>query len=239
MSTEEGHQHYLQSEKDRYKRRKEQGKIKSINEMTNRQKRATRRGWRRSQRELRKKRMQLENLPTPMNSPEHGEPEADVDFLLPSPGRRQLEGNRGAGRRRVRKDRSKAYRTIQKLRIQLQKTEKAKQKYRKRLSRISSQKSTPRSKAEKMMRTGNRKAVKKQLLFANVLAGALRQAKTAKEKIVMKKLLSAKIAAKYRIWGKINKELGIKIGNKQYVIRRRTRLSAQVKRLRENVSNFL
>lgn len=73
MATAEGRQKYLQEEKARYRRRKEQGKLKSIQEMSNNQQRSTRRRWRKATKAYRERRRAVERLLTPVINPERGE----------------------------------------------------------------------------------------------------------------------------------------------------------------------
>lgn len=131
------HAEYKRKERERYQEKKKRGVIKPFNEMNAREQRTKRRGWRKSSKQYYKRKEEvlqaIENTVTPPTSPEaSGLPQQQVA--------RQL------GRRKVRKDRSKAYREIFRLRIALKREERLKQKYKKRWQRHS--KSNNRSKEE-------------------------------------------------------------------------------------------
>lgn len=122
------HAEYKRKERERYQKKKKRGVIKPINEMNAREQRTKRRGWRKSSKQYYKRKKEvlqsIENTVTPPTSPEaSGLPQQQVA--------RQL------GRRKVRKDRSKAYREIFRLRLALKREERLKEKYKKRWQRHS------------------------------------------------------------------------------------------------------
>ena len=95
-------------------KKKEKGIIKPIKEMKSRGQRRKRRGWRKSSKEYYRKKKEvlkvLENVQTPPTSPE-----------VRSPPQQQVA--RQLGRKKVRKDRSKAYRDIFRLQVALKREE--------------------------------------------------------------------------------------------------------------------
>ena len=124
----EKHQKYLQKEKQRYQERKKVGKLKNVEELSEREKRAVRKQWRKNQQNKRKKDKETKNLlssNTPPNSPcqDLAHEEAPLD------------GRTSRGRKKIRKDRSKAYREINKLRVKLAQKEKDVARYKKRFYR--------------------------------------------------------------------------------------------------------
>jgi len=76
------HEEYKRKERERYQKKKEKGVIKPIKEMTSRDQRRKRRGWRKSSKEYYKKKKEvlkvLENVQTPPTSPEVRSPPQQV-----------------------------------------------------------------------------------------------------------------------------------------------------------------
>ena len=102
----ESHSKYLENERERYRSRKEAGTRKGIEEMTQREQR---RKWRSEQKEHRKRVKAASTLVTPPVSPD-----PDVRGRV-----KQRSANSVVGRKRVRRDRAKAYRTVEKLTVKL------------------------------------------------------------------------------------------------------------------------
>lgn len=117
----EKHQRYLENEKERYRSRKNSGKLKCISELTERQKRSVRKRWRKNQKQKREKDKDIANLIT-VNTPPDSPGNEDI-YLV--------DGRRSSGRKKVRRDRAKAYREVKKLKVKLQKKEKEIHKYKK------------------------------------------------------------------------------------------------------------
>ena len=97
-------QEYLERERQRYKKRKEEGKIKTIHNLPEREQRALRRKWKTCKRQQRAKRTtETSNELTPPQSPE-GPVQDHVVQAVSNQEKR--------GRKKVRRDQKKAYRTI-------------------------------------------------------------------------------------------------------------------------------
>lgn len=102
----------MEKEKQRYQERKKVFKLKNVEELSERERRSVRKQWRKNQRNKRKKDKETKILlssNTPPNSPSQ-----DLSHeQLPQ------DGRTSRGRKKIRKDRSKAYREISNLRIKL------------------------------------------------------------------------------------------------------------------------
>lgn len=165
----EKHQRYLENEKERYRSRKNSGKLKCISELTERQKRSVRKRWRKNQKQKREKDKDIANLIT-VNTPPDSPGNEDI-YLV--------DGRRSSGRKKVRRDRAKAYREVKKLKVKLQKKEKEIHKYKKRLyrerARINQGKDSPRTKTRKLLRGQSvSDEVRRKLLFHQTLVKGLR-----------------------------------------------------------------
>ena len=122
------HKKYLEKERKRYYERKARGQFCSANK-TDREKRSLRRQWRRNKRNERNRKKMIDK---------------GTDFMSSNSPESVSSGNEGAeskkmrGRKKVRKDRAKAYRTIKKLEGEVEKKEKSVDKFRKRWVRLKS-----------------------------------------------------------------------------------------------------
>lgn len=100
---------YLQKERERYNKRKEKGEIKSIQELSAREQKNQQKSWRVNQRNKREKSKILldavQRLNTPLNSP--NENNANDQTLK----------RNNVGRKKVRRDRARAYREIKKMKL--------------------------------------------------------------------------------------------------------------------------
>lgn len=100
---------YLQKERERYNKRKEKGEIKSIQELSAREQRKQQKSWRVNQRNKREKSKILldavQRLNTPLNSP--NENNANDQTLK----------RNNVGRKKVRRDRARAYTEIKKMKL--------------------------------------------------------------------------------------------------------------------------
>lgn len=114
----EAHQAYLQKERERYQKRKAAGKIPNVANLTTRTQRSLWRKWRNQKRHQRKKAKEQEEACnfTPPSSPEDagsnvmGQADPVPSTSQTTPQSRQKR----AGRKQVRKENRKAYRTIAK-----------------------------------------------------------------------------------------------------------------------------
>lgn len=194
----EKHQRYLENEKERYRSRKNSGKLKCISELTERQKRSVRKRWRKNQKQKREKEKDIANLIT-VNTPPDSPGNEDI-YLV--------DGRRSSGRKKVRRDRAKAYREVKKLKVKLQKKEKEIHKYKKRLyrerARINQGKDSPRTKTRKLLRGQSvSDEVRRKLLFHQTLVKGLRdkyketRKRRTQQEIVG--ILPSKLLQKYKL----------------------------------------
>ena len=211
---------YKEKEKVRYQNRKEKLKPK-----TERGKRQQRKGWREAQERCRAKRKAMSEATnnTPPETPIHQEPLTPVfqfptSLTTPTTSATVSAERKQRGRKKVRKDRSQAYRTIAKLKLALAKETARAEKYRKRFQRGQKKSSTavatPRRKTNEMIGKANvSSAVKKTLLFHNVLCQSIRakHAKTAsdKEKQILTKLVTSELLRKYKLAKLCREETGV------------------------------
>ncbi|CAG2213684.1 unnamed protein product [Mytilus edulis] len=146
---------YLQKERNRYKDKKISSVVKPIEDMTEREKRRTRKHWRKHQankRERTKQAIETNNFlsdNTPPVSPENGDFQQNI---------RRTNAQR-RGRKKGEKDRSKAYRQLKKLNVRLISAEKLNQRYRQRLHRMKKKgklsSESPRSKTNILLKGQN------------------------------------------------------------------------------------
>ena len=206
----ETHELYLQAERERYARRKAVGKRKVIADLMPREQRKQRKTWKRQQLAHREKLKTAEQHLTPPVSPElvAAEPQ-------PSGG---SGGNKIRGRKHVRRDRAKAYRTIKTLTVKLQHAQLATRRVQKRYERVqkklkSVDAGTPKSKSRKIMESGHKGRVHKCLTFSLSLVSSIReryrQLKTQQEKKLVRKLFSSSYLKKYRLLKHAERSLGI------------------------------
>ena len=116
---------YLEYEKKRYKRRKEKGETRLIDDCTRGEKNLRRRKWRKEKRERRKKEKEEEVERIRSSAVQITPPQSPEDRLI------EVQEGRRSGRRRVKTNRTKAYREIQRLKEELKKTIKTAEKCRK------------------------------------------------------------------------------------------------------------
>ena len=148
---------------NRYHTAKDAGKIKSINQMSDRERRVQRRRWRKTQKQKRKRikdaASQL-NLTPPMSpvSPEY----VNVDT---------------SERHKRKKSHNKSQRNkMKRLTKELESAKRSNARYRKRLERMQNDKNTdsPRTKTKKLLRISTESSIRKKLLFHHVLLEQMR-----------------------------------------------------------------
>lgn len=188
----EKYNEYIRKEKARYQYRKDKGDIKSILEYKPREQRAIRKQWR-----LRKK-------------IQRDKEKIGINDIRATPPQSPLEGTsderRSAGRKKVRRDRSAAYRKIKHLEEQLIKEKRLKEKMKKRLYRLKKKCNTdsPRAKLKVLIKGQNiNKETRRTLLFHNVLIDSIRKkyatAKSEREKHILTKAICSSLLKKYRL----------------------------------------
>jgi hypothetical protein len=167
-----------------------------------------RKRWKKNQRTKRSRdkviKEHLQNMDTPPQSPDHGIAPPENDIPPPENGIPpvQRQGMRNVGRKRVRKDRAKAYRQIYMLRIQLKTRERLKEKYKKRNQRLEKKRSHDRAREED--RLLNSHDQRKSLLLFNIILHRLRKrykkTKSNKErKLISGLICSHTLMRKYRL----------------------------------------
>lgn len=196
-------------ERERYHKRKEQGKIKAISKLNLRDQRALRKDWRnRSKKSYdRKKKLkkELNNLETPPSSPAL----ADPILLDATPGNHGHSTRSSAGKKRSRNNRKMLKLKIMHLKEKLKKERALKEKLKKQLYRKKKQKrDSPNSKVEEMVK-GQRvsSALKQALLFGEVLSCQIKHNISNKtnrgEKRILVSSITGKVVKKYRFQKKL------------------------------------
>jgi len=235
---DEEYANYLTKERARYHKRKERGDVKLVSEMTDREKRGTRRTWRLQKQRQRRKIKDLENLNTPPTSP---------------PGPFPIRLNNHSNRQRVRKDRAKAYREIDKLRNKVTEQKKLIERYRKRLYRQSQRQQdleSPRTKTKYQLK-GQRVSehTRRQLLFHNALLKGFiekyRQAKSEKAKKTLSHVFRSDMLKKYRLQTMAKKQLKLTQrqlkpdDNSGKEFQRKPRRSRIIQEMKADIESFL
>lgn len=184
--------------KDReyYKKKKAENKVKKITDMTDREKRKQRKDWKKASKKYREKKKGSANLLS--NTP----PQSDDDLAAVPPERRQV------GRKTVRKDRAKAYRKIKKQEETIVQMKRKMQSLKKKLQRRDAKMTTvpsPVRKVDDLTKDINvPPEVRKRLLYGEVLTKLLQEKadalpKNSKEREVFHKCISGSILRKYKM----------------------------------------
>ena len=167
---------YLQRERNRNMKKKEKGILKSVQDMTAREKRAARKRWRNQKRKKREQIKEqakvMKSLLTPPNTP------AGVNGLPEDVVVQQKKQSSKKKKREI----AKCYRDNERLKKELAKQKLVSDKYRKRLERQSemqkrqeSKLDTPRTKTRKLLRHFPQKIVRKTLVFQTALIEQIKQ----------------------------------------------------------------
>lgn len=250
-----------ENERKRYLKRKSEKKIKMIGDMTPREQRAKRKKWNENNKRSRVRKQNEKRLQehlinqTPPESDEEridATNEREEHNILPLAG----SSRKSSGRRRVRKDRAKAYRMLTKERnkseIYRKKAAKYRKKYERLLEKISKKEHeiTPRKKVKEIIKGVKvTTEIKKRLLFGEVLQHQLthnfKKLRNEKSKQVFTKAVAGKILKKYRQIKQANKFLSYKIFLSNTRKRNTTELIYEkgkklyIEDLKKNVTEFL
>lgn len=169
-------------ERERYYRRKQEGKIKSITEMTEREKRNVRKQWKirsKNYYEAKKRAINFEKMladGTPPSTPPPITEENNMQQQRNISNTPQVSGRISAGKKRRRRNRDQLKATISELEKKLRKEKASKEKYKKRLQRMENNKDTPRKKVKNLLRGQTvSTAVKKKLLFGEVMSSQIKE----------------------------------------------------------------
>lgn len=200
--TEEQLEKKRQRDRDRLKRLREEKKIKPIKEMKPSEQKKKRKQWRKYCSTYRKKQKALKNALD--NTPPSSANEEENDEVVDS---RQKE----KGRKKVRRDRAKAYRTINKQAKEIKQLKRRVEKYKKRLQRELKNKTnskgspSPNKRVKELIGTDRvSPQVKKQLFVGITLQKQLKNMISkvnprAKERQIMNKVIGTKILKRYRV----------------------------------------
>lgn len=189
-------------DRQRYHRLKQEKKIKLVGEMTEKEKKQSRKIWRKRKAVLRKKKKEEEDML--INTP----PNSDIEGGLPVTKRDSRQ--KQVGRKLVRKERAKVYRELRKQKEDNKKLKAKLEKYKKRLQRErskSSSKTSPSPGKHVRHLIGNEKVspkIKKRLFAGYVLEKQLKSSVQSttpktKESQIMARVIGTKILRKYRM----------------------------------------
>jgi hypothetical protein len=162
------HAEYLARERDRYQARKQQGKIKTIRDLNERDQRSLRKKWRKEKCALK----QAENRPRPMGNNDLTPPPTPEMDPGPEP---QPSHQKLAGRRKVRRESRKAYRVIDKQKETIKRLQSQNRNLRRRMKRLEKVHvepvigESPRGRVNKIL-SGHTDTVRKALLFGEALS---------------------------------------------------------------------
>lgn len=181
-------QREIKRAKDReyYKKKKAEKKVKRVADMTERERRKQRKCWKNASKKYREKKKGLANIIS--NTP----PQSDDDLVAVPSERRQV------GRKTVRKDRAKAYRKIKKQEKTIVEMKRKIQSLKKKLQRIDAKKKTipsPVRKVDALIKDIQvPPEVRKRLIYSEVLTNQLQQKadglpKNSKEREVFHKCI--------------------------------------------------
>lgn len=216
-----------------YLRLKGEGKVKMVDQMTRREKKERRTRWKTNTQNRRariKATREMEKWCTPPESSENEDnPDNDLNAQGPIQENINVEARpstdhshclkecdssqKKSGRKRVRKDRSACYRENKKLKIEIEKLKRSKEKYKKKLYRAQKKASsivankdiTPRKKVKELIkRNGNvSEEVRRELLWSAAMKYNLKEKyknlRSQKEKQIFGKVVGGKYLRKYRV----------------------------------------
>ncbi|CAF4951139.1 unnamed protein product [Pieris macdunnoughi] len=191
-----------EKERQQYKKKKEKGQIKSINDMTEREQRAVRKIWR----EKTKKHRDRVKIQSTRNNP-LTPPASDNEDQPPLP-----QNNIAlAAKRRSEIQRKLRNQLIKKQKYEIKQLRQKVRDCQKKLRRIGKQKMTPNSKVADLLQNNSKEnieEVKKKLLFSEVIQNQLKEninlTTNDNEKKIFKKVLSGKVVKKYKVLNQIN-----------------------------------
>lgn len=224
------YQEYLENERKRYVNKKEDGQVKLVADISERERRRRRKYWR----EIKEKQRAVPPAPSVPSSS--------------SPTKKKK-----MGRKRVRREKSKTYRKLQKMEQELKVQQRINEKLRKRLYRAKEKhvnNNSPRMKVKMMFKRANSaEKVKKMLLFHNILIEGIKKKyrlhKSEKLKqIITKGVLCNQLLKKYRLqkYARENLEIShrrIKTTETNISFKRKTQKNSLVAHMKQSVVEFL
>ncbi|MES9882527.1 MAG: hypothetical protein ABW185_16790 [Sedimenticola sp.] len=202
----EKHRTYKEKERCRNKKRKEDGEFKSVKEMSDREQRKTRRNWKNSQRKKRASdnmiKKHIEQTLSPPTSPSE-----EIGYNMPN----QQSNKKAMGRKRVKKDRAKAYRELFALRVKLTKQRRLSEKFRKRAYRLEKDKlAITKEVRNKLHSTELRKALTLHVIMTRNIKSQYNACKTFKDKKLLRTTIwKNTLLKKYRLGKYATQVLGV------------------------------
>lgn len=210
--TEEQKEIKRAKDREYYQKKKAENKVNKISDLTEREKRALRKQWKEASKKYRAKKKMLANAVS--NTPPPSDNELDIP-LLPLPPSRDLT-RKQRGRKKVKKDRTKAYRKILKQKGIITELKRKNDALRKKLNRkeqlqakknIVDDNMSPNSKVNDLIKdipVPVPPQVRKHLLFGEVLSTQLKTnatslPKNSKEREVFQKCVSGTDIRKYKL----------------------------------------
>ncbi|CAM1311558.1 Uncharacterised protein r2_g2202 [Pycnogonum litorale] len=243
-SNPEAHQAYLMKERERYKRRKEAGKITDLPE---RDQRCLRRKWRKDkqrQRSAQKQREFDESNYTPPPSPD----DTIVNPLLPTPRITSPSYQKQVGRKKLRRQDRKAYRTIHSQQATIKQLQTKLRSLHRRMHHRRTSKSSgatisnvdsPATKARTLLNSGNVNLVRKELTFGFVLGKQIKEnlrdsCRKRKERQLIHKFTTGQILTKYRMLNKAKFDLSLSQKHLEHAKRCALSISAACSNQKQN-----
>ncbi|MES9881945.1 MAG: hypothetical protein ABW185_13790 [Sedimenticola sp.] len=226
------HAAYRRKEKQRYEKKKERGIVKPVTELTHRELRSKRRGWRKSQQARRDRAKMIaehiDKLGTPPTSPDQP---AEVRRL-------RDETMKTLGRKKKKRDRAQAYRQIFKLKVALHSEIRLKEKYKKRCNRLASTMSTDNETGNQIMSNQTRKALLFYKAIIHNVRRRYRKCKSYKQRRYISSLIcSYGLTTKYRLGRYARKTVGFS----RRMMKKTTKRSPQLRciRMKQKICAFL
>jgi hypothetical protein len=223
-SNPEAHQVYLMKERERYKRRKQAGKITKITDLPERDQRCLRRKWRKDKQQQRQRRAQKQRLDDSNYTPPPSPNEALVNPTPPTPRTAPPSYQKLVGRKKLRREDKKAYRTIDSQKAAIKRLQTKVRSLRRHIQRLEKESKSsgvttstvdsPATKAQTLVNSGNVDLIRKELTFGFALGKQIKEnlrqsCRKRKERHLVHRLTSGQILAKYRMLNKTKIDLSL------------------------------
>ena len=223
------HSEYLMNERQRWKKRKDDGKTPTVENMNQRDARRKRRYWRAAQAKCR-----MQSKAAQQQSPP----------ASPVPGSSQSQ----RGRRKVARARSKCYKDLQKLTVKLQSIERKKERYRKKLERLlasntRTDKDTPRKQVKRMLSGCHvTNKVKRSLLLHSVTMQTIGRKyadSNEQDKRFIRNTFFTQSLSKYKLVNVLRTSLGVQLRQKDGQQKTRRLYRPKTLEIKDTVTTFL
>ena len=160
------HAAYLEKEKERYKKRKQEGKIKTVHDLSVKEQRLRRRKWKKEKRKQRQEKKKSEEADL-QNTPPPSPPRPPSPSDDPQPG---TSSQKKVGRKKVQRENRQCYRKLAKQEKHIKKLENRikmlQRKLRKTTGTQALSPKSPASRANALINTANVDAIRKELTFS-------------------------------------------------------------------------